>query len=69
MGKHNQAGYKEVYKKIIEENKRRDAIESVFNSLGSGIDKCLDLLLRHGENNLNRTFSKEEADELLKKFK
>ncbi len=42
---------------------------SLFDSLGSGIDKAMDILFRNGEDKLDRTFDSQEAEDFLKRFK
>lgn len=60
-------------KKLVYDKMLKDAdtsgFESLFNSIGRGIDRALELLLRNGETNLNKTFNSQEAEDFLKRFK
>jgi hypothetical protein len=58
--------------KAAEIGSQENAIKNFFNvfdRIGSGIDSALGILCRNGENNLNKSFNAQEAEDFLKRFK
>lgn len=41
---------------------------NIFERLGNSIQTFMNILVKNGENNLNRTFSEKEAEDFLKRF-
>lgn len=58
----------EHYKLINDQQKNIDASRSLFDRIGSGIDRMLEIFVNHGDK-FDRSFNEQEAKEFLNKFK